>query len=167
MARKRRILRQHEAGRADASKARFFEVLSKTSNVSEAVRAAGLTSGRVYEMKQRDPEFARQWMEALEQGYCELEMLLLRHTLYGAEQVETVEETSSVDTDGNKNTLRVKTVRTYPHATALRLLTAHRGTVQAYRAAQGEEGDDDALRQDIYARIDALRRKASAAGNGH
>ncbi len=110
---------------------RFLEVLAATTNVSEAARAAGMTASSAYERKRRDNRFAAAWAEALEIGFAELEMLLLRHALQGSERTETV-----TDSDSGK-VRHIKTVHSYPVAVAMRLLIAHREEVERYRLAKG------------------------------
>lgn len=110
---------------------RFLEVLAATTNVSEAARAAGMTASSAYERKRRDARFAAAWAEALEIGFAELEMLLLRHALQGSERTETV-----TDSDSGK-VKQIKTVHSYPVAVAMRLLIAHREEVERYRSARG------------------------------
>jgi hypothetical protein len=151
------------AGWTDECKAVFLDTLRATSNVSKAAEAAGMNGTRsAYELRRRDPAFAQGWMEALEQGYSELELLLLRHALYGSEQQETVEETGTPTDDGGKSVLRVKTVRAYPHSMALQLLAAHGKTVAAYREARSQTDDEEALRRDLYDRLDRMRNRIEA-----
>lgn len=142
-------------------KAKFLAALGETSNVSAAVRVVNMSSSSAYQLRARDPDFARAWMEALEQGYCELEMLLLRHALHGSEQVETVEECKDDEGAQGKRTTRIRTVRSHPHGMAERLLSAHRESVEAYRLAEGiDRAGGEALRAEIHARIDAVRGRS-------
>lgn len=135
-------------------RARFLEVLRESCNVREAVRAAGMSDVSVYGLRKRDPAFAAEWAEALEQGYAELEMALLRQAIHGSETTETV------DDGGKTGARRTKTVHSYPHAMALRLLLAHRAQVSAYRDAQGiaREGGE-AVRDEIQRRIAETRER--------
>lgn len=110
---------------------KFLTVLAATTNVSEAAREAGMTASSAYERKRRDKAFAAAWAEALEIGFAELEMLLLRQALKGSERTETV-----TDSDSGK-VKQVKTVHAYPVAVAMRLLIAHREEVERYRSARG------------------------------
>lgn len=146
------------AGWSEADKSRFLDVLQTTSNVSEAVRSIGKTSAGAYDLKNRDAQFARRWMQALEHGYCELEMLLLRHALNGSERIETVEGEGSKDGDANEFR-RTKTIHSYPYGMAIRLVMAHRKSVEEFRLAQGiDRPGSDEVRDEIYARL-ALARK--------
>jgi hypothetical protein len=106
---------------------RFLTALERSLNVSESARIAGTTAKSAYDFKRRDPEFARAWRAALDKGYCELELTLLRQAVHGSERTETV-------IDGKAGEIRqIKTVHSYPQAMAMRLLLAHRAEVEAFR----------------------------------
>ncbi|MBF0625112.1 MAG: hypothetical protein HQL82_09935 [Magnetococcales bacterium] len=51
----------------------FLEALRRSPNVSAAARVAGLSRPRAYELRSRDPEFARLWQEALDEGLDRVE----------------------------------------------------------------------------------------------
>jgi hypothetical protein len=137
-----------------ARRAKFLEILSVTSNVSEAVEAVGMSQTGVYALKNRDAGFARAWMEALEQAYCELELHILRQAMLGTERVETTETADGA--------VRTKTVKSYPLAVGLRLLLAHRASVSAFRASQGiERPGSEAIKAEIQARLAAMRIRNS------
>lgn len=135
-------------------RARFLEALSECCNVLEACRAAEISRNNAYALRRRDPGFAAEWAEALEQGYAELEMMLLRQSIFGSTTTETVE-------DGTETgRARIKTVHSYPHTTALRLLLAHRSGVEAFRDSQGiERPGSAAVREDIMRRIEEVRER--------
>lgn len=59
----------------------FLEELAASCNVGRALAAAGMGSGGVYRLRQRDPLFAEQWQAALTLGYERLEMALLRRAI--------------------------------------------------------------------------------------
>lgn len=154
----------HNAGWTEGDKVAFFEALRNTSNVSEAARTIGKTSASAYDLKNRDPAFARTWMESLEQGYCELELLLLRHALHGSERVEVSEGEATRDGDAGEFR-KTRTVHSYPYGMAMRLLLAHRSSVDAFRAAQGiDRPGSEEVRQEIYARLAMTRKRAENAG---
>lgn len=135
-------------------RAKFLEVLKATSNVSEAVRAVGLTASGAYDLRRRDPVFASEWAAALEQGYAELEMLLLRQGIFGSETTEIIDDGSET---GRK---RTKTVHSYPHGMALRLMLSHKSEVDAFRHAQGiDRPGGDAVRAEIQRRLEAVRAR--------
>ncbi|GLT02896.1 hypothetical protein GCM10007897_43230 [Sphingobium jiangsuense] len=145
--------------------AQFIEELQASCNVMEAARRVGVHPGQIYAYRRRDPAFAAQWAEALEQGYAELEMLLLRQAIHGTETTETVEDGKG---EGGR---RTKRVHSFPHAVALRLLLAHRGTVDAYRAEKGRRADEGEpggadVRSEIQRRIAAMRPDAAGDAAG-
>ena len=155
------IRKTRRNGWTDERKALFLDVLKATSNVTEAVRTVGMTVAGVYNLRTRDPAFAAGWMQALEQGYAELEMLLLRKALYGTEKVETVHDESG------EGVRRVKTVHSYPLAVALRLLLAHGSSVATFRAEQGINGPgSEAALAEIREKF-ALVRARKQAADGH
>lgn len=138
---------------SDTVRQQFFDVLAATCNVQEACRIVAMTDTGAYKLRQRDPGFAAAWDEALEQGYAELEMLLLRHSLHGNTRTETVE-------DGKGELKQVKTVHSYPHDMAVRLWMAHRKTVDAVRAGQGgTQAGSAEVRAEIQVKIAAMRAR--------
>ena len=137
-------------------RARFLETLKATCNVKEACKVVNMGLSGAYDLRKRDPGFAAEWAEALEQGYAELEMLLLRQSIHGSETTETI------DDGGGSGRRRTKTVHSYPHAIALRLLFAHKGAVDAFRDEKGiDRPGSDAVREEIQRRIDAVRERTS------
>lgn len=90
---------------------RFFAALADTSNVSESCTIAGVGKATVYDLRRRDQAFAAKWIEALCEGYDNLEM-------------ETVYRLRRGDPGDSK----------YNYAAAIRLLTRHRETVTLERA---------------------------------
>jgi len=123
----------------------FMERLAATCNVSEAARTAGMNLSSAYYQKRRDPGFAREWGQALNIGYAELEALLLRQALFGTEEEEV-----TLDAEGMVKSRKVK--RGHPNAVAVRLLVQHRREAGERRAA--EEAD----RPDGEDAVERLRR---------
>ena len=119
----------------------FIDALMVSANVNFSARKAGMSFGSAYKLKARDPAFAQAWREALEVGFSEVEMALIRQSVEGSERTETVR-------DGKDGTIRyVKTVRSSSACAAvmLRLLLAHRAEVMAWRAMrEGMEPEGDA-----------------------
>ena len=103
-----------------AQRERFLAELAVTSNVAAAARAAGLEPSSLYRFRHRDPEFARQWDEALQHSYQHLETELVRHALSGA-GCDAAGEASTIDPD-----------------LALKLLALGRGTDPQGRRAGGK-----------------------------
>lgn len=164
---RRQLRKARKDGWTDARRALFLQVLAATCNVREGCRAAGLHYSSAYDLRQRDPAFAEAWDDAIEQSYCELEMRMLRDCLHGAERVEVIRE-------GHGPMARVKatkTVTAVPHAIALRLLQAHRATVEARRAArlaalqngqQGARPDAPDVVARMKAEMDAMAARYAA-----
>lgn len=145
-------------GWTQEKRALFLDELKAGCNVREAVRAAGMSDVSAYGLRKRDPAFAAEWAEALEQGYAELEMALLRQAIHGSATTETVE-------DGASGARRTRTVHSYPHAMALRLLLAHRAQVAAYRDAQGiDRCGTEAVRAEIQQRLAETRARLLGTG---
>jgi hypothetical protein len=129
----------------------FLDVLGMTANVREASAAVGLMWTGAYALRRRDPAFAEGWADALEQGYAELEMHVMRQSLFGTQRTETVRDGEGPDA----NVLYVRTVHSYPLAVAMRLLQAHRPEMErrmAERAARAEERPDS---EAVIARVRA------------
>jgi hypothetical protein len=110
----------------------FLMVLTETANVSQSAREAGVSLAAAYDLKGRDPAFAAAWREALEAGFCEAELAMLREVIDGQERVETMRV-------GEERTLKYeKTIRIRNNSVGLRLLAAHREEVAAFRLAREE-----------------------------
>lgn len=61
----------------------FLAELAATSNVTAAARKAGISTWTAYEARRSNPEFNRQWQQALCEGYDHLEMELLHRLRTG------------------------------------------------------------------------------------
>jgi hypothetical protein len=66
-----------------AMKQAFLDHLAATCNVKEASAAVDVDPGSAYGLRRRDASFARDWAEAVAQGYTMLETLLIGHALAG------------------------------------------------------------------------------------
>lgn len=159
--------RRRYTGRADGwtkdKRNIFLAMLSTCLNVRRAVEAVGLSYSAAYQFKRRNAEFAREWAEALDQGYENIELELMRQAIEGCERTETVQETI----DGPVT--QVKIVRTQPHGMALRLLQAHRVEVQVHRMGQDEREADEDVAARVRAHMDIVRerlRREAAERNG-
>ena len=58
---------------------RFLDALALTCNINASAAYAGVHRVTPYYCRARDPQFARQWQEALAVGYDRLETLVLEH----------------------------------------------------------------------------------------
>ena len=64
----------------------FLETLAKTSNISEAARAAGLTRVQVCNAYEIDEKFALAWRAAVDEAVDDLEQEARRRALDGTEE---------------------------------------------------------------------------------
>ncbi|MPT49107.1 MAG: hypothetical protein E2598_11940 [Sphingobium sp.] len=151
IAQKRRV---NAKGWTAKKRAAFLGVLKNSCNVREAARSVNMSECGAYDLRRRDPAFAAEWKEALEQGYAELEMLLLRQSIYGSETTETVD-------DGKEDgAVKTKKVHSYPHGIAFRLLMMHKATVDEYRQQKGiERPGSDAVKAEIQERLAIIRER--------
>lgn len=124
----------------------FIRELAESSNVKAACDAAVVSQSLAYSTRRSDPAFARQWFEALAEGYDKLEMDLLLRLREGRRE--------DVDAEGNK--------RKFDIGTAFRCLTAHRETVSREKARK-QLADEAVTLRSINAKIDDLRAKEERA----
>ena len=114
----------------------FLDTLAETSNVSEASRKCGINPSRAYKVRRLEPDFRRQWHDALLEGYEHLEMEILHRLRAGQGK------------DDNK----------FDTANALRLLMLHRETVARERALRDSSGEGSVLER-INAKIAMMRAR--------
>jgi hypothetical protein len=95
-------------------RAEFLAKLAETSNVSRACEHAGVSPSTVYDLRRRDTSFAGRWLDALCEGYDNLEMEMLYHLRNG----ESPEPGAA----------------RFNFAVALRMLLAHRDSVSREKA---------------------------------
>lgn len=74
---KSQIRRIRKDGLTPARRTLFLETLARTDNVTMAAEAAGCSAQAFYKLRDRDPDFLRQWEEAVAIGYEEIELNLL------------------------------------------------------------------------------------------
>jgi hypothetical protein len=115
----------------------FFEVLAETSNVTTAAARAGIPLRTAYKTKRDDAGFASRWLAALHEGYDMLEIELLGYLR-----------------DPNPR-------RKMDVASALRLLAAHRATVERLRALTAED-DEQATLDSIDQFFEDMRQRRLA-----
>lgn len=123
-------LRQGEADHVNKQwRATFLDHLAESSNVTASAATAGISPSRAYKIRREDPEFARQWLVALAEGYLHLEMDVVRRLREGDFRIAD---------DGK-----------FDFANAIRLLAAHRDT-----AARGASAVRDVTPAEVRASID-------------
>lgn len=141
----------------------FLTELSQSCNVHRAHAAAGMGYSGAYDLRRRDPMFAAQWQQALEIGYEQLELALLRRAR------EAVE---GLTLDEPKEPIVKMTVEQ-----AIDVMKRHRDSVlkgraremrpQARQVATQEETDTILMRRiAMVQRQRARRDKAPGASSG-
>ncbi len=119
-------------------RSKFLDSLAQSSNVTKSAEDAEIRVSDAYKARRKDPEFARQWLAALSEGYVHLEMEVLRRLREG-----------DLQTEGSDK---------YDFANAIRLLSAHRDNAAR---AQAEERNVSAaeVRASIGRKVDAIREQ--------
>lgn len=137
-------------------KLKFLKNLATSSHVSASAKAAGVAVSTVYNWRERDPEFLREWMRALAAGYELLEMDLLDRARNGVEK--------PIFHEGKQ----VATVKHYHDGIGVKLLLAHKQMVALTRAIEDDISPEqvrinlDRKLDDMRAKL--LRRRALAEG---
>jgi hypothetical protein len=116
---------------------RFFAQLAATSNIAASAASANVTVDAVYKRKRSDPRFAARWLAALHEGYDLLEMELLGY-------LRDRQPGWKMEVSG-----------------ALRVLAAHRATVERRRLMTDEE-DEQAVLESIDAFLEGMRERRLA-----
>jgi hypothetical protein len=115
----------------------FFEALAETSDVTAAAARARVTTATVYKLRREDRDFAEKWQAALHEGYDNLEIELLGYLR------------------------NPRPGRKMDVAAALRLLAAHRETVERRRALTAEEDELVSL-ESLDQFIEDMRQRRAA-----
>lgn len=131
----------------------FLDVLAATSNVSEATRAVRMQRCSAYALKAKDAEFAAAWAVALERGYAELEMHIVRQVRDGTLRTEKIYDCEKGDVT------HVKLVHSFPLSVGMALLTAHRAQVEQHRRATLGDGAPDAGVGLLDGELDRIRAR--------
>lgn len=118
-------------------RAAFFEALAETSNIAASAASVNMPTRTIYKLKREDREFALKMRAALVEGYDHLEMDLLGY-------LRDPRPERKIDV-----------------AAALRLLAAHRETVERERALR-EEDDDEAVKASIVTFLERMRQRRLA-----
>ncbi|NQW08293.1 MAG: terminase [Alphaproteobacteria bacterium] len=112
-------------------RAAFLTALAETGNVSAAARAAKASRSRAYQLKAADPDFAAEWVDALETAIDALDAEARRRALDG------------VETPHFHQGRVCGTVRKYSDTLLMFLLRAHRPARYRERPMAGSESDVD------------------------
>lgn len=116
----------------------FLDHLAESSNITASAKFAGINPSRAYLVRRQDPEFARQWLAALWEGYLHLEMEVLRRLREGDLQAR----------DKDK----------YDFANAIRLLAAHRENATRAQAMQRNVSAAE-IRASIDRKVERIRQQ--------
>lgn len=117
---------------------RFLERLAETSSVAAAAAHAGVSVARACRTRREEPDFARQWLGALAEGYLHLEMEVLRRLRQGDFKASETER--------------------YDFANAIRLLVAHRDMAAGPQSRIREVSAAE-VRASIDRKIEDIRRR--------
>lgn len=114
----------------------FLDHLAETSNVTKSASLAGINPSRAYKVRREEPEFAKQWLAALWEGYTHLEMEILRRLRDGDQKAGGDDK--------------------YDFANAIRLLNAHRDNAARAQAEQRNVSAAE-IRASIDRKVEAIR----------
>ncbi|WP_086737337.1 hypothetical protein [Erythrobacter colymbi] len=117
---------------------RFLETLATTSNVNRAAQEANIPLARAYSTRREEPDFARAWQAAIEDGYLNLEMEVIRR----------LREGDLTTAGGDK----------FDFANAIRLLASQRDS-SARGASQIRDVTPAEVRASIDRKIEDIRRR--------
>lgn len=132
-------LREGEGERINTNWRRLFlDHLAETSNVSESAAKAGISTSRAYKVRREEPDFAREWLAALWEGYSHLEMEVVRRLRAGDQST------------GDKGR--------YDFANAVRLLAAHRDAASQAMAQQRNVSAAE-VRASIDRKVEEIRQR--------
>lgn len=131
----------------------FLAVLAETCNVTQAAKAAGISTSGAYRRRANHAAFRAGWGAALATAYRRLELVLLDRSFNGTDKVVTRK-------DGSE-----ERVREYPNGIALALLRMHReAVIEAETEFAPQELDE--LRQKLIGKLDRLKAREEARGAG-
>jgi len=116
----------------------FLAHLAESSNVTASANKADVSPSHAYKLRRENPEFARQWLAALWEGYVHLEMEVLRRLRDGDQKTEASDK--------------------YDFANAIRLLGAHRDNAARAQAEQRNVSAAE-VRASIDRKVEAIRQQ--------
>jgi hypothetical protein len=139
----------------DARKETFFAALAECLCVTQAAERARTTPQNIWLHRRKDPAFARRWQEALDQGYAEIELKLMRHV-----RDETRDDVTTITGTADAAGTERRVVRRSPRAVmavAVRLMQlrqAHVLTLALLREAEAQALAVDAVSGEAAGEID-------------
>lgn len=124
----------------------FLRALSRTGNISAAVRESGLSRSTVYFWRSHDQEFSSHWDEALAEATDRLAYEARRRALDGIEEVQYFQGEP------------VGTIRKYSDQLLMFLLRAYRPSVYRPGSRTGPDkvGDASQARKSLLQKMEAL-----------
>jgi len=131
---------------------RFVEALAETGNVTAAVRVAGTSRTRAYELRKTDEAFAAAWDEAEQIAADKLEAETWRRAVEGVE--EPLVSGGKLVRDDNDQPIAI---RRYSDQLLIALLRAHRP--EKFRDRSAVEID---ISDRLADRLEAARQRAIA-----
>ena len=137
----------------------FLAVLAETCNVSEAARSVQMDRSGVYSLKARDADFAQAWRAALERGYSELELHLIRQARDGTWRTEKIYDLEKDDVT------HIKFTHSFPLTVGVHLLNSHRAQVQAYRREAVKDDAPDEAAAQLNAELNRIRERLLGSTN--
>ncbi len=122
---------------------KFLAHLAESSNVSKSAHKAGIDASKFYKLRREDPEFARDWLAALWEGYAHLEMEVLGRLR---------------DSDRSSKNADKTPKEKFDFANALRLLVMHRDNAARAQAEQRNVSAAE-VRASIDRKVEAIRQQ--------
>lgn len=129
----------------------FLDTLAECSNVAASERAARMMPGSAYRERRRSADFRAAWDEALCEGYTRLELVLLERALGGVVSRTTKTEKGQ----------EVK--EQFSDRLGMALLSAHRSTVTAARAARPAV-DGESARDWLSRKLSEMNKRMGGEG---
>ena len=129
-----------------AAQRMFLAQLAQTANVCASARAAGVSTGPVYDLRRKSPGFCEKWLAALAEGYARLEANLLAEAL--APPASNLKD----------STLKQKQLKT---RIGMALHAAHKATVRGSPQAQlpSRSRDPKSVQARLEARFAAMHKR--------
>lgn len=137
--------RQRHDGWTPKRREEFLKSLASTCNVTASCRAAGMSAGAIYPLRQRDAAFRAAWAAALREGYARLEAALLHRAINGVSRPIYYKDK------------KLQTVRHYTDANSARMLARHQAAVLAAPEAVIDKATIAEARLTIERRIRAIK----------
>jgi hypothetical protein len=147
------VQRERKQGWTKRKREAFLAHLATTCNVRASCRKVRMSEAGFYKLKQRDPDFRRNYGAVIAEAYEGLELRYLERGIHGTKR--------PVFQGG----VKVGEVTEYPDRVALVLLSAHRNTALAAREADRARQDELELARLRFAeRLSDMNRRMGGSG---